>query len=155
MLKSGQRNAWKYVANVSCLPTADWKTEWHEWKSSSLTGQFRDPGFYGHLICLRNVELIQRVRPRRRTFQCFLDATFRNDYLATFSDYCNNVLPKSSWLKGPQNSWKWLTNLNYYFLLKHWFNHRFPMFFNFFFQGSTIVIDYFQCFFSFLKWYIN
>ena len=38
-----------------------------------------------------------------------------------------HVLPKISWLKGPKIGWKWPKNLNYHFLLKHRFNHRFPI----------------------------
>ena len=54
----------------------------------------------------------------------------------------DDVLTKISWLKGSKKA-QWLKSLNYYFSLKHRFNHRFPMFF----QVSTIINDYFQCFF--------
>ena len=41
-------------------------------------------------------------------------------------------------VKRVKKSSKWPKNLNYYFLLKHWFNHRFMMF-----------SDVFRCFFRF------
>ena len=74
-----------------------------------------------------------RSKHRKRLFADF----FLLLHYSVQTKIVDDVLPKISWFKGPKSG----SNLNYYFSLKHWFSHCFPMFF----QGSTIINDYFWC----------
>ena len=68
--------------------------------------------------------------------QCFLEAPIRNNFFRLFptiaivgaNNDCQRCFAQDQLVKRVAKSSKWPTNLNYYFVLKHRFNHSFPMF---------------------------